>query len=335
MSFLSYSLNFYRQALQALKETPSTPETIYRARQLLKLLDDLADEGYTELNRQLEAAHQGVSFLRAYLKQNHAEPFPLPEKAAPPDALSYAPEEIELSDAVQRAMKAAANSPAVSPAPFIHELRRFCDWIGYEDDTAYIFLLRDTLLPLAFFLGQGRTRVYPWLLSRKSFAELTGAENADDEIRAAVYRALEAGCADFPSFARLVLPDIRETIGRYPKAEACLRGMLAGIDAKKLRVVESGCCGTFPLLLMSLDDRADMRMYTTYPYLANLYAPRVYTARYEENRLFETMLSQEAYLRYSGFRNGRFYVQKCMDADLERLALSEIKAMQTKEDTNA
>ncbi len=335
MSFLSYSLNFYRQAIQALKESPSTPETIYRARQLLKLLDDLADEGYTELNGQLEAAHQGVSFLRAYLKRNHAEPFLLPEKAIPLNALSYAPEEIELSDAVQRMMEDASKSPAVSPAPFIRELRRFCEWIGYEDDTAYIFLLRDTLLPLAFFLGQGRTRAYPWLLSRKSFAELTGAENADDEIWAAVYRALESGCADFPSFARLALPDIRETIGRYPKAEACLRGMLAGIDARKIRIVESGCCGTFPLLLMSLDDRADMRMYTTYPYLAKLYVPRVYTARYEENRLFETMVSQEAYLRYSSFRNGRFYVQKCTSADIERLSLSEIKAMQAKEAANA
>ena len=88
-------------------------------------------------------------------------------------------------------------------------------------------------------------------------------------------------------------------------------------------------------LLKLLDDRADMRMNTTYPYLANLYAPRVYTARYEENQLFETMVSQEAYLRYSSFRNGRFYVQKCTSADIERLSLSEIKAMQTKEDANA
>lgn len=331
MSFLSYSMSFYRQSLQALKEAPSTPETVYCARQLLKLLDDLADEGYTELNRHLEAEHQGISFLRSYLKQNHVEPFPLPEKTIPLETLSYTSKEIELSEAIHCAMEVAASVPDISHAPFIRELQRFCQWIGHEDDAAYIFLLRDTLLPLATFLGKGQTRVHAWLLSRKSFSELTGTASADDEIRAAVYRALEVGCTDFPSFARIVLPDIRKTLSKYPQAETCLRGMLAGIDARKIHIVESGCCGTFPLLLMSLDDRADMRMYTTYPYLAKLYAPHIYTAHYEENRLFETMVSQEAYLRYSGFRNGRFYVQKCTDADIERQALSEISAMLTKE----
>lgn len=331
MSFLSYSMNYYRQALQALKENPCTPETIYRAKQLLKLLDDLADEGYTELNEQLEATHQALSFLRTYLTQNRAEPFPLPEKSVPSEALSYTSKELELSEAVHCAMEAATSVSDISPAPFIRELRRFCQWIGYEDDTAYIFLLRDTLLPLAYFLGNGRTRVYPWLLSRKSFAELTGVENADDEIRAAVYRALEVGCADFQAFSRIVFPDIRAAIGRYPQTETRLRSMLEGIDARKIHIVESGCCGTFPLLLMSLDDRADIRMYTTYPYLSNLYASRVYTARYEENRLFETMVSQEAYFRYSGLRNGRFFVRKCTNPEIERQALSEIRAMLTKE----
>ena len=332
MSFLSYSIRFYQQALQALKEGSPTQETVYRAKQLLKLLDDLADEGYTALNEQLEASDQCLSFLRAYLERNHAAPFPRPERTIPPEALSYTSEEIALPDAIHFAMEAASSAP-VSRAPFLKELRRFSQWIGYEEDTAYIFLLRDTLLPLVHFLDKKRTHVYPWLLSRKSFAELTGAENADDEIRAAVYRALEVGCADFQAFSRVVLPDIREALRRYPRAETCLRDMLAGIDARKIHIIESGCCGTFPLLLMSLDDRADVRMYTTYPYLERLYTSRIYTARYEENRLFETMASQDAYLRYSSFRNGTFYVQKCTSADVERQALSEIKAMQTEKNS--
>ena len=44
MSFLFYHLSFYRRELQALEDTPPTAAHIYRARQLLKMLDDLADE---------------------------------------------------------------------------------------------------------------------------------------------------------------------------------------------------------------------------------------------------------------------------------------------------
>lgn len=195
MGFLSYSLGYYRRELQALAGARPSGESVYRARQLLKMLDDLADEGYTELGERLEA-----------------------------------------------------------------------------------------------------------------------------------------GCADFQAFTRRVLPDMRETVGRYPRASEYLASMLTQVDARRIVVVESGCCGTFPLLLMRLDSRADMRMYTTYPYLTDVYAGRVYTARYEENRLFETMASQEAYFRFAGLRNGQFYVRKCADAATERRALAEIRGMLTKQE---
>lgn len=104
--------------------------------------------------------------------------------------------------------------------------------------------------------------------------------------------------------------------------------MLEGVDAERILVVESGCTGTFPLLLMSLDDRVDMRMYTTYPYLTNIFAERIFTSGYEENRLFETMASQELYFRFSGVRNGKFFVRKCTDAAVEARALAEIRMMQ-------
>lgn len=47
-----------------------------------------------------------------------------------------------------------------------------------------------------------------------------------------------------------------------------------------------------------------MRMYTTYPYLVHIYAGRIYTPRYEENRAFETLAAQEAYLRFDCWQDG-------------------------------
>lgn len=334
MGFLSYSLAFYERELQKLAAEPPNAAAVYRARQLLKLLDDLADEGYYELNERLETVCKGVSLLRAYLRQHQAAPFPLPPKETSAEQLPYAAEEIELCDAVDRAMAAAERLPETAASPFPCKLREFGQWLKAGDGTARIFLLRDTLLPFVYARSRGEKCIYPWLLSRKAFASMTGRDNADDGLRAAIYRALEAGCTDFPSFARLVLPDMRETAGNHPQAAGLLRSMLEAIDAEKILVVESGCCGTFPLLLMSLDDRVDMRLYTTYPYLADVYAGRIYTARYEENRLFETMTSQEMYFRFSGLRNGRFYVRKCTDPAVERRALDEIKQMLIKQEEN-
>lgn len=324
MSFLSYHLSFYRRELQTLEDTPPTAAHIYRARQLLKMLDDLADKGYLELNEQLEASMQAVSRLRQYLRQNCVEPFPLPPR---PDTIyRYDPAEAELSTALD-SLAAADTAEAADNNPFLPRLAQFCEWIGDAPDTADVFLLRDTLLSYLRFRSRGRTGLYPWLLSRKSFAQMTGAANADDALRACIIRALEAGCTDFASFRAQVLPEMRAVLRRYPQAEVTLRAMLAVIPAQRILVVESGCSGTFPLLLMSLDDRVELRMYTTYPYLVDIYGPRVFTPRYEDIRQFETLCAQDAYFRFADFRDGQFYVQRCTDSTVARRALGEIRAI--------
>ena len=327
MGFLSYNVRFYRGELQKLKDQPVSEASIYRARQLLRMLDDLADEGYTELNDRIEKEMRGVSALREYLRANGAEPFRAVGCRPKVSGLSYSEQEMELNCAAAHAMCKAQKMTAVPAIPFVDRLRRFCQWLGYDEGTAYIFLLRDTLLPFIDYCRQNRERVFPWLLSRQSFAKQTGKQNADDEIRASIYRALEDGCTDAGSFFASVLPDIRKTIAAYPQAEDVLRAMLARIDAKRLIVVESGCAGTFPLLLMSLDARVDMRMYTTYPYLTSVFGDRIFTPRYEENRMFETMASQELLFQFSSIHDGQFYVRTCTDAEVECQSLREIQWM--------
>lgn len=327
MGFLSYNLNFYDHELKKLEEHPATETDIYRARQLLRMLDDLTDEGYTELNTLLEREIHGVSGLHKYLKENHTAPFHTFSNHPGEEILSYSESETELDQAILNAVNEATGFSKTAILLFTDKLRRFCQWVGYEADTAYIFLLRDTLLPFVYYSVRGRNHIYPWLLGRKSFAELTGRQNADDEVRASIYKALEADCADSRAFFRFVLSDIRQTLDRYPQAKATLFSMLSDIPAERILVVESGCAGTFPLLLMSLDDRVDMRMYTTYPYLTDIYGTRIFTTHYEENRMFETMASQEFYFRFSGIKDGRFYVRKCMNTAIENQALAEIKLM--------
>ena len=334
MSFITYSLDYYYNELEKLESTDATEATIYHAKQLLKMLDDLEDEGYFELNEKLEETFHAVSRLRSYISNHHADPFELIHKPLEESGLTYEEREVELTEAVETVAKKAkdngnaVNIPEQDSNKFIEELKRFCDWIGYKEDTAYIFLLRDTLIPYIYYKEKGRERIYPWLLGRKTLNRMTGKEGVDDEIRANVIKALESGQAhNFSEFCEHVLPNIRESIQYYPEIENCFKKMLEEITERRILVIESGCSGTFPLLLMSLDERVDMRMYTTYPYLLETYGDRIYTPKYEENRLFETLYSQDLYFRFSDLRDGKFYVNKCESDVVEKKALEEVREL--------
>jgi len=328
MGFISFSLSYYEKELNQLENADATEETLYKAKQLLKMLDDLVDEGYRELNECLEEKFQGVSRLRTYLKKNGAEPFPMYHKEITESRVSYEALESELTSAIDEMIKKATDFAETSKEPFLTELLRFCEWIGYEDDTAYIFLLRDTLLPYVYYRAKGRNAVYPWLLGRKTLEHLIGKLYVDDEIRSSIMKALEEEkCSNYTEFCEAVLPDIRNTMSNYPEVEQCLKSMLGEITEQKIIVVESGCSGTFPMLLASLDERVEVRMYTTYPYLLEVYGGRIFTPKYEENRLFETFASQDLYFQFSDLRDGKFFVKKCENAQVEKKAMEEIKVM--------
>ena len=328
MDFITFNLKFYKNELQKLKTSIVSEETIYRAKQLLKMLDDLLDEGYTELNDKLEEAYSGVSELRAYLEDNHTEPFPVYHKPFATTDVTYGQRAYELTEAIKELAENAERSTDVRDDVFLSELIDFCKWIGYEEDTAYVFLLRDTLVPYIYYQSKNRKNIYPWLLGRKTLTKLTGTDNADDEIRSSIVKALEFGkCCNYKDFCDMVLPDIRSALKKYPEIEKCLITLLGGIKQKHIVVVESGCSGTFPMLLMSLDDRVDLRMFTTYPYLLKIYGDKIYSSKYENSRLFETLYSQDLYFRFSDLREGEFFVEKCNNREIEKHAIAEIKTI--------
>lgn len=328
MGFISFSLNYYRDELQKLECAPASPETIYRAQQLLKMIDDLLDEGYTELNDALESSCNGVSRLKNYLKANHTAPFSIYHKKVSEANVLYEQNELELESAINELIVSESKEKIAIDNSFLAKLIRFCEWIGYEKETAYVFLLRDTLLPYIHYLSKNRTNIYPWLLGRKTLTVLTGEQHVDDEIRASVIKALEFGkCDNYEDFCKFVLPNVRTTLNQYPQIIRCFSALLRNIKQERIVVVESGCSGTFPMLLKSLDDRVDIRMYTTYPYLLNIYGDRIFTPKYEEKRLFESLSSQNLYFRFSDLRDNCFYVRKCRNDYVKKISCAEVDAV--------
>jgi len=58
-----------------------------------------------------------------------------------------------------------------------------------------------------------------------------------------------------------------------------------------------------------------------------IYADKIFTQKYKENRFFKTLYSQDLYFRFSKLNNGHFYVNRCKDKEVEEKTMAEIKNM--------
>ncbi len=323
MGFLSFNEKYYLEKLNRYENRPLTFEEIYEVKQLLKVLDDILDEGYTGLNRYLEEKHCCVSRLRKILEAHHEKPFDLPEHRL--SGGGYTDREWELRALMEEMISKAGAWENCADHPFLRDIRGYCDWMEYDQETAYVFLFRDALLPYVYFASRGRQHLYPWLISRRFIEQITSEQGVDDDIRLPIYEALEENIAEYESFRLYCGKRICSVLNGRPKLKTALLELLGSIREKRIMVVESGYCGTIPMLLAALDDRVDFRMFTTAPFLYEVYRDKIYRKQYEKIRMFETLYSQDMLIQYAGFRDGRFYVRRAEDQSVTERALSEMR----------
>ena len=79
MGFNEYMTALYQRKLLLWESAPDKA-ALYEARQYLRYVEDLTDEGYAYLENALESAFNGMSRLRALIAQNGGEPFSLPQR---------------------------------------------------------------------------------------------------------------------------------------------------------------------------------------------------------------------------------------------------------------
>ena len=77
MGFISFNEEYYRRKLEEYENKILSDAEIREAKQLLKVLDDLTDEGYTNLNDTMEADFSCLTRLRAVLHRCGEVPFPI------------------------------------------------------------------------------------------------------------------------------------------------------------------------------------------------------------------------------------------------------------------
>lgn len=323
MGFISFNEKYYMKAMQRLENGPLSSADVYEAKQLLKMLDDLMDEGYTELNDYLESKYSCLSRLRRIIKNAGDAPFKINRSRLP--ETTYSSTEYELVSVMEDIQKKVAFQEICSKSEFLAGIRDYCGWIGHEEETAYIFLFRDSLLPYLYYRSRGRKHLYAWIISRSFLRDVSGVENIDDAIRLPVYEALEYGHISFDDYRSYCKEQMLAVLERYGKLKDVLSRLLSSVKEKKIVVVESGYCGTMPMMLSALDDRVTFKLYTTAPYLYETYKNHVYCKKYEDIRKFETLYSQNLLLRYSSFRENQFYVTAAENQTVWKQALMEMR----------
>lgn len=324
MGFISFHEKYYMKAMQRLENEPLSSAEVYEAKQLLKMLDDLMDEGYTELNDYLESKYSCLSRLRRAIKNAGDEPFKI-NRGRLPETTAYSGTECELISVMEKVRKEAALYDIYSENSFLADIRDYCGWIGYEEETAYIFLFRDALLPYLYYRSRDRKHLYAWIISRGFLWDISGVKDVDDAFRLSIYEALEYGHIFFDDYRAYCKEQMLTVLERHGKLKDLLSRLLSSVKEKKIVVVESGYCGTMPMMLSALDDRVTFKLYTTAPYLYETYKNHVYCKRYEDIRKFETLYSQNLLLRYSSFRENQFYVTTAESQAVWKQALMEMK----------
>lgn len=323
MGFLSFHEKYYSKKLEVLENKVLTKKDIYEAKQLLKFLDDLEDEGYKNLNNYMEKKFACLKRLRSIISKAGSSPFTINKKLP---KVPYGEKEFELNDFLNKILNFFIKGKNCNPGShFLENIYKYSEWIGYEPETAYIFLLRDALLPYIYFKSKNLKNIYPWLIGRNFLKDITKIKNFDDDIRLPIYEALESGHAEPEEFFPLVEHKIISVINRQPRLKKILTDLLDTIKEEKIIVVESGCMGTVPLLLKSLSKKVNFKMYTTVPYLYNTYNNNIFCKKYEDLRNFETLYSQDCLIKYSSYKDKKFYVKITSEETIKIRAFQEIR----------
>jgi hypothetical protein len=194
-------------------------------------------------------------------------------------------------------------------------------------------LLRDTLLihlGLTWLRRSGMPipAPQPLMIGRK-FADLCGdGREIHGALGNVIYRVLmEERPCDLATLRRHFAtaihadPDIPASF-----TQAC-RDYLATLALDGIPLfIESGVQGTFPLLLLSLTDKAgDMVFYTTTPWLYPTYEQIVFRKNYNYLREMETIVAHDYLFQIKTIQNGTVLVEETTNATARCLALYEIQ----------
>lgn len=134
MGFISYTTEVYRTLLDKYdKQDKLDTASLYNARQYLKYIDDLLDEGYMGLKDSIETQFRGYSRLKELVLANGAEPFECGNVTAAFGNRFDTSTEYELNKYIADITNMTKASNAEERYPFIDEMLAFSRYIKSMD----------------------------------------------------------------------------------------------------------------------------------------------------------------------------------------------------------
>ena len=346
-------LNEFSQYVSLADRPPSS--AISCAQQMLKVIRDDEEESY-DIGKLFpaNAAEQLEHFL-AFSGQSTSVLLPQ-EKSYDLDARNFQySEAMPLFDALRKMTGLAKDhlgcslKPAVvSPdrAQSILNIVKYIKWIVEREKNSqrlFVCLLRDCLLTyfgLQMLKGQGfKINVAPVLINRDFLQFVSGAatKTIDDhvinELEEPLYQSLIEGSENcryedfFQAYStHLTMNDLEEIVS----IKSACSNVLSKYDAP-ISIVESGAQGTIPLLLLSTikSRESNFYMFTSVPWLQNLYRDRIYTNNYLHLRSIETLSCQSQMMKFALFDGLSVYVKFCKDEQVVSRSLEELTYFHT------
>ncbi len=229
MSFISFNLKYYKEKISRYENKKLDQSDITEIKVLIRMVDDLCDEGYFDLYNILEE-DKIITRLKKLLTSNNEKPYENITYSLNDYSGEY--KNVSLDELISKLEVNAKQLKKKTDNSIVFDILEFSKWIQVDHDTSYIFLLRDALLPYIFFKNHYHVKAYPYIIGRAFCKDITGVA-IDDDIRAIIIEALDSA-DDYDSFINYCRPKILDLLARFNTLKETLLEMLGQILVKKL-----------------------------------------------------------------------------------------------------
>ncbi len=328
MGFISYSIKFFNSRLNFYETNyplNAPQKIIHEAKILLKFLEDIKDEGYKSSYNFINQKTNAITRLNSFILKNNEIPFPMKKFTIKSD-LKYKNEQHNLNEYLTYLKNQMDLYEATSPPEIFYDILNYSRNIFENADlnTAYCFLLRDALLPyLAFgkWNSNCKFKIYPLFISRKYLSFFD--DDIYSEIQNIIFDALDSGIKNFDELKIYVKNEIKSK-KNFDKLIQSFENLLSGIKQEKIMIIESGYIGTIPVLLSSIDNRIDFKLFSTIPYFYDVYKGKFFTDEFQNMRLFETIQCQDTLFKLSSIDGKNVNVCETENDSIKKFAFSEL-----------
>ena len=194
-----------------------------------------------------------------------------------------------------------------------------------------VFLLRDTLILYFGYLWLFRNGLLPelpqpLLLNRKFLMVAEGNEDAYEAVLLeSLYEALSEHPQDAADFCKLAGQHLQEKalpLSFQRETRAYLQRL---VGARPILMIESGLHGSVPMwVLNQCENKGTFLLYTTAPWLREVYRDNTFHQNYNYLRDMETSVAQNDLFQFRSIENQRILVNKTSQPHIEKLALYEL-----------